>query len=88
LPCGPDLDPLADELDHRTRGALTHGLRAGELGAHLPPDEVDEVRIVATYLSSHPTLAEIPLDPPPAPESLLQFARTGLDGRDLGASGR
>jgi DNA polymerase-3 subunit epsilon len=51
------------ELDARTDAALKRGGRAGELGAHLPPDEVDEVRIVATYVESHPEVRQIVLEP-------------------------
>ncbi len=42
-----------DELTRRTDAALLRAGRAGELGAHVPPDEVDEIRIVAGYLASH-----------------------------------
>ena len=42
----------ADELAGRTEAALLRGGRVGELGAHVPPDEVDEIRIVAGYLAS------------------------------------
>jgi len=68
-----DWGPLADDIDdvgERTASALTRGGRVGELGAHVPPDEVDEVRIVATYLASHPGLPQLVLDPPPTVESL------------------
>ncbi|HZU40743.1 MAG TPA: exonuclease domain-containing protein [Solirubrobacteraceae bacterium] len=44
----------AGELVARTAGALRHAGRAGEVGAHVPPQEIDEVRIVAAYLASHP----------------------------------
>ena len=53
----PD-DP--DEVTTRTRGAAL--VRTGrELGAHVPPDEIDEVRIVATYLASHPDTPQLSL---------------------------
>jgi DNA polymerase III subunit epsilon len=51
-----------DELGSRTEAVLTRGRRDGELGAHVPPDEVDEVRIVATYLASHPDTPQLFLD--------------------------
>ena len=53
------------------------GGRAGELGAHVPPDEIDEVRIVATYLASHPDAPQLALDPPPSREALERFVRRG-----------
>jgi DNA polymerase-3 subunit epsilon len=61
------------ELDRRTHAALARGGRRVGLGAHLPPDEVDEVRIVATYLASHEDVAQLALEPPPSGEALEQF---------------
>jgi DNA polymerase-3 subunit epsilon len=55
--------PLLDELIERTHRALARGGRAGELGAHIPPDEIDEVRIVASYLASHPETPQLILAP-------------------------
>ena len=52
-----------------TGAALARGGRAGELGAHVPPAEIDEVRIVATYLAWHPEVAAAQLDPPPGPSA-------------------
>src|SRR5581483_4874530 len=46
--------PELDELERRTELALRRAGRAGELGAHVPPDEIDEVRIVGGWLASHP----------------------------------
>jgi DNA polymerase-3 subunit epsilon len=51
-----------DALEERTRLALRRGGYAGELGAHVPPDEIDELRIIATYLSSHPDLPQVMLE--------------------------
>jgi DNA polymerase III subunit epsilon len=71
-----DWGPLPDDdtqLVERTKAALSRGGRAGELGAHLPPDEVDEVRIVANYIASHPGIAQLALDPPPGGEVLRAF---------------
>jgi len=59
----------------RTVAALRRGGRAGELGAHVPPDEIHEVRIVATYLASHPELPQLALDPPPDLEAVARFVR-------------
>ena len=41
----------SDALEHRTRAALQRAGRAGELGAHVPPNEIDELRIVSNYLA-------------------------------------
>ena len=64
-----------EELEQRTRAALARGGRAGELGAHVPPHEVDEVRIVAAYLASHPDLRQLVLEPPPPGDVLGAFAQ-------------
>ena len=72
-----DWGPLPDdpgELRERTAIALLRGGRAGELGAHVPPDEIDEVRIVASYLSSHPETAQLTLESDPDGETLARFA--------------
>jgi hypothetical protein len=62
------------ELRARTAAALRRGGRAGELGAQVPPDEIDEVRVVATYLASHPDLPQLDLEAPPGAEALERFA--------------
>jgi DNA polymerase-3 subunit epsilon len=75
-----------DDLDvavERTAVALRRGGRAGELGAHVPPDEVDEVRIVATYLASHPDLPQLLLDPAPSSEALERLTGAGSGERKL-----
>jgi DNA polymerase-3 subunit epsilon len=68
-------DP-AERAD-RTARALARGGRVGEVGAHVPPDEIDELRIVGTYLASHPDLPQLALDPsrPPGRDALAAFVR-------------
>jgi DNA polymerase III subunit epsilon len=61
------------ELERRTSAALTRAARRGELGAHLPPDEVDEVRIVETYLASHPDTPQLALEPAPDRRALEEL---------------
>jgi DNA polymerase III subunit epsilon len=70
-PLSCDSDP--DELEQRTVAALHRGCRAGELATHLPPGEVDEVRIVATYLASHPDTPQLVLEPAPGGAALVSF---------------
>jgi DNA polymerase-3 subunit epsilon len=73
-----DWGPLPDQADAlagRTEAALRRGGRAGELGAHVPPDEVDEVRIVGTWLTSHPETFSLELDPPGGQQALERFAQ-------------
>ena len=55
-------------LEERTQWALTRAGRAGELGAHVPPDEVDELRIIANYLAAHPDTTELVLERGEGPE--------------------
>jgi DNA polymerase-3 subunit epsilon len=62
-----------DELEQRTANAIAH---CGG-SPHIPPDEVDEVRIVATWLASHPEAAQLPLAPAPARDVLERFVRAG-----------
>jgi DNA polymerase-3 subunit epsilon len=65
--------PDLDELERRTEAALARGGRIGELGTHVPPDEVDEVRIVAAWLASHPESPRLVLEPKPARPTLEAF---------------
>ena len=51
-------------LDQRSEAALKRGGRAGELGAHVPPTEIDELRIVSNYLASHPDTTQLVLQRP------------------------
>jgi DNA polymerase III subunit epsilon len=73
-----DWGPLSgdlDELERRTAAALTAAGRAGELGAHVPPDEVDELRIVGRWLAAHPDAPQLALVPAPDRMALEAFAR-------------
>ena len=47
-------------LEERTHAALKRCGRA-ELGAHVPPDEIDELRIVSNFLASHPETTQLTL---------------------------
>ncbi|HET8978828.1 MAG TPA: exonuclease domain-containing protein [Solirubrobacteraceae bacterium] len=72
----------AGELAARTERALARAGRVGELGAHVPPDEVDEVRIIGTWLASHPQTPQLVLEPAPEPAALDAFlaAAAGAGG--------
>ena len=77
-----------DELAERTAAALSRQWRVGEVGAHVPPDEVDEVRIVGTWLASHPDTPQLILGPGVTPDvaalcDLLERAGSGGE-RTLG----
>jgi DNA polymerase-3 subunit epsilon len=86
-----DFGPLAaaggrgglGELAARTERALTREGRTGEVGAHVPPDEIDEVRILGTWLASHTDTPQLVLRPAPdrdALRELLARARAGSSG--------
>ena len=51
---GPIANVDAAAFQARTVAALARGGRRGELGAHVPPGEIDEVRILGTWVASHP----------------------------------
>jgi DNA polymerase-3 subunit epsilon len=51
-------------LEERNAAALRRAARAGELGAHVPPGEIDELRIIANYLASHPETTQVLLERP------------------------
>jgi DNA polymerase-3 subunit epsilon len=78
--------PGVPELIDRTRIALLRcSARRGELTSHLPPDEVDETRIVATWLQSHPDTPQLELDPEPEDAAIARFA-TGVQPVANGSS--
>jgi len=77
-----DWGPLPDdacELERQTAAALARGGRGPGVGTHLPPDEVDEMRIVAAYLASHPDTPQLVLDPAPGAADLAGFASDAAD---------
>jgi DNA polymerase-3 subunit epsilon len=67
--------PEAHELGARTRAAVARGGRAGELGAHIPPEEIDEIRILASYLASHPDTPQLILGSDTDDEALARFVQ-------------
>jgi DNA polymerase III subunit epsilon len=80
-----DWGPLPDRVDEllgRSRAALGRGGRTGELGAHVPPDEVDEVRILGTYVASHPDTRALVLQPGLDRGALQRFLSGDLDDPD------
>ncbi len=62
-----------DALDAGVDQALRRGGRIGELGAHVPPAEIDEVRILGTWLASHPDTPQLQLHPRPSRAQLAAF---------------
>jgi len=77
-----DSGPIADgeDLAARCEAAARRGGRVGELGAHVPPAEIAPVRILQTWLVSHPDTPRLRLDLMPDAAALARFAvaaRTG-----------
>ncbi len=78
--------PDHDELERRTVAALAglggpRGPRGPRgVGTHVPPGEVDEVRIVAGWLASHPETPALVLDPPPDRAELERFVVGAASG--------
>jgi hypothetical protein len=50
-----------DDIAERTARAVSRSGRRGELGAHVPPDEIDEVRLIGSWLASHPGAPQLAL---------------------------
>jgi DNA polymerase-3 subunit epsilon len=79
-----DFGPLPGELDElceRTAAALLRGVRAGEAGAQVPPAEIDEIRLIDSYLASHPDTPRFLLDSenrPPDDDELAAFAAAAI----------
>jgi DNA polymerase-3 subunit epsilon len=75
------------ELMMRTEAALRREGRIGEVGAHVPPDEVDEIRIIGTWLASHPDTPQLDLRPAPDEGALRALMADGCAARADPASG-
>jgi DNA polymerase-3 subunit epsilon len=73
-----DWGPLPDDpqvLAARTSAARARAARAGDLGAHIPPEEIDEIRIIGNYLASHPHIPQLILDAEADLEALERFVQ-------------
>jgi DNA polymerase-3 subunit epsilon len=71
--------PDLDELEQRTATALARLGGARGVGTHVPPGEVDEVRIVANWLAAHPATPALVLDPRPERGELERFVAAAAD---------
>ncbi len=74
-----ELPEDSGELRSRMGRALSRAGRTSELGAHVPPAEIDELRIVSTYLASHPELPVLALAPPPGDATVRRFVAQATD---------
>jgi DNA polymerase III subunit epsilon len=80
---GVGVEAALEDLMARTEVALRREGRVGDVGAHVPPDEVDEVRILGTWLASHPDTPQLALRPAPdrdAIREVLERARAARSG--------
>jgi DNA polymerase III subunit epsilon len=82
-----DWAPLGalDDVEARTAAALRGGDGSGAV-ACLAPDEVDEARIVATWLDSHPETPSLVLTPATDHAALAGFLGDRVASRPRGAS--
>ena len=79
-----DWGPVDDDIEQllaRTEAAVARAGRIGELGAHLPRGEVDELRIIGTWLASHPRTPQLVLSAGLEPATLAAFVKgaSGLE---------
>jgi DNA polymerase-3 subunit epsilon len=77
---GPVTSADWSDLDARADEVLRRGGRIGELGAHVPPGEIDEVRILGTWLASHPDTPQLALHPRPSRQELATFLEVAAAG--------
>ncbi len=76
-----DWGPVSHEdIAERTGRALARLPRPNDLGAYVPPEEIDELRIINTYLASHPDLPQLPLQPAPAEDELRRLLQSVVNG--------
>jgi DNA polymerase III subunit epsilon len=78
--------PGPEEMAERTAAALE---RAGGARPPVPPDEVDEIRIVSTWIAANDP-PRLELDRPPEPAELAEWVAeaSGAGAEDLGIHGR
>ena len=73
-----------DQIEARTAAAVARTGRLGDVGAHVPPDEIDELRILGSWLASHPDTPQLALRPAPDAGALREFlARASASEREL-----
>jgi hypothetical protein len=67
-----------EDLAARCADAVARGGRAGDLGAHVPPAEIAPIRILQTWLQSHPDTSRVWLDPMPDADTLSERVAAAL----------
>ena len=80
---GPLGECDVDQIEARTAAAVARSGRI-EIGAHVPPGEIDELRILGSWLASHPDAPQLALRPAPDDGALREFlARASASEREL-----
>ena len=74
-----------EDLAARCAAAARRGGRAGELGAHVPPGEIAPIRILQTWLASHPDTPTLTLEPLPDAAAIAEFAAAARAGAGASA---
>ncbi len=62
-----------DQIETRTAAAAARSGRIQDVGTHVPPDEIDELRILGSWLAAHPDAPQLALRPAPDPVALRTF---------------
>jgi DNA polymerase III subunit epsilon len=62
-----------DQIEARTAAAAARSGRIQDVGTHVPPDEIDELRILGSWLAAHPDAPQLALRPAPDPVALRTF---------------
>ena len=74
-----------DQIEARTAAAVARSGRI-EIGAHVPTDEIDELRILGSWLASHPDAPQLALRPAPDAGALREFLARASTSRQEPAS--
>lgn len=78
--------PSLDELVRRTAAVLPARQRPGA-AAHVPAEEIDEVRIVSGWLARHPETATLAIDEQPDRDRLARWLQRAAGSRYPARSG-
>jgi DNA polymerase III subunit epsilon len=62
-----------DQIEARTAAAAARSGRIQDVGTHVPPNEIDELRILGSWLASHPDAPQLALRPAPDTVALRTF---------------
>ena len=69
-----------DQIEARTAAAVARSGRIEDVGAHVPPGEIDELRILGSWLASHPEAPQLAMRPAPDSGALRAFLAVASAG--------